>query len=158
MTAKIFTMPSRKSAPAIFGSFTEIFAFDPPEPAWVSEDMAHSDFRTDDAVRLRAWFEWFGASVDTTGPATSLVEGWAYLRSEIATAGLYRMNHPKTFRDLYNAWSGSQVAYLDAVLQGDQTSAAALLPRTPFANELDEKMRTQEGCALNTSGSSFGRN
>lgn len=152
MTAKIIHLQNRKNMPSIFGSFSEIFAFEPPEPLWVSEDMTHADFKTDDALRTRAWFEWFGVSVNVSGPPTSLVEGWAYLRSEIGTAGLYRKNHPQTFCNLYKEWSVSQVAYLDAVLQGDRTATAALLRRTPFSMQLDEKMRTPEGCALNVTG------
>jgi hypothetical protein len=136
MPADILHFPRKTKPVSLFQDFDEVFEYT------FNPDIAA------DSAKLEAWFDWFGVTVDMFGSPESLLEGWAFLRSDIGTAAQYRRENPKLFKTLHDEWTRTQVDYLDAVIQGDSALARAILPNTPLWMGLVDKMYTDDGSAL----------
>lgn len=152
MSAQIISLDSRRGAAkpdnGVFKTFAEVQEYFLPDPTWVSEDMRECTYSTDDALMLRAFFEWFGVTVDVGRCPESLGAGWEHLVGELGGPAAWKVKHPQTFQSLCGEWPKEQLEYLEAVMAGDQATARRLVWRTPIGILVREKMQTPRGTAL----------
>ena len=140
----------RPQAPArrLFPTILNVIAFDLPRLAATTSGSASFRLSSTDIEHLEEFFAWFGIEIDVDGPLESLSQGLAYFGSEIGAAAVYRVEYPQQFQALYPHWSGTQLAYLDAVVSANWSAARALVRNTPFLDRAHARMTTRAGSAL----------
>ena len=151
MTAKILSFVDAQAPKRVFETFHQVGRFMMPDPLWVLEDDSQTHFEASDERAVHEYFSWYGVQVDAEGPFKSLVEGWRYLQGKVGFMASMLQKHESTYRGLSRKWSAAQHEYLESVVQGDFARSRVLVRNTVFWFELQEKMRTQDGCALRTS-------
>lgn len=126
---------------AVFRSFDQVRAFSLPDPQWVSEDMLHCGYSPQDRAAVEAFFAWFGVSIDASAYPVGQGEAWTYLIGEFGPAAAWQRTAPQVFSALCGNWPESKLAYLNALVAGDQEAAKVLVKRCEVFALLDEKMR-----------------
>jgi hypothetical protein len=148
----ILQFPSR--APAALSQQVRDLAKTEAALDWVPDEFGvdESGFYAasdDDWSMMEARFARYGLRVHRNAPLESYKNGMRYLGQFLSKIGYFR-EHPYHYKLFTSDWTPEEHAYLRAVSEADLNSAFEVLPRTRFAGEIGRKMRTHEGCALNT--------
>jgi hypothetical protein len=119
-----------------------------PPMTWRVDDKGTAWLTDAEYAPVEAFFGFFGFDVERRGPLDSFIEGWSYLVSRPRKFLRYFQHHRAVYSSLTRHWQEVDHRYLEALARGEVLRVRELAPRTRFARELQDVMRSRKGSAL----------